>query len=107
MNKFDNLSSSTINNNSNYNDLNNNKHYTNSLSNSLSLNTINDNQTPLIQKKRLKLIKKLIYQEQKVQNQQFYINENISPNITIKVNRSKFLERVKEKKKCKIYFNQV
>ena len=106
MNKFDNSSSSTINNNnSNYNDFNNNKHYNNSLS--ISLNTINDNQTPLIQKKRLKLIKKLIYQEQKVQNQQFYINENISSNITIKVNRSKFLERVKEKKKCKLYFNQV
>ncbi len=107
LNKFNNLSNSTINNNSNsnFNDYNNTKNFNNSLSN--SLNTINDNQTPLVQKKRLKLIKKFIYQEQKVKNQQLYINENISSNITIKVNRSKFLERVKEKKKCKTYLNQI
>ena len=103
--RFNNLSNSTIYNNSNNNEFNNPKNYNNSLSN--SLNNISDNQTPLIPKKRFKLIKKFIYHEQKEKKEPFYVNNNISSKITIKVNRSKFLERVKERMKNKNNFNQI
>ena len=97
--RFNNLSTSTINNNSNYNEFTINKNINNSLSN--SMNTLTEFQTPLIQKKRLNLIKKFIYQEEKERNEPFYNNKNISNKMAIKVNRAKFLERVKEKLKNK------
>ena len=97
--RFNNLSTSTINNNSNYNEFTINKNINNSLSN--SMNNLTEFQTPLIQKKRLNLIKKFIYQEEKERNEPFYNNKNISNKMAIKVNRAKFLERVKEKLKNK------
>ena len=63
------------------------------------MNNLTEFQTPLIQKKRLNLIKKFIYQEEKERNEPFYNNNNISSKMAIKVNRAKFLERVKEKMK--------
>ena len=66
------------------------------------MNNLTEFQTPLIQKKRLKLIKKFIYQEQKEKIGLISNNDNISSKIIIKVNRNKFLERIKEKMKNKI-----
>ena len=97
--RFNNLSTSTINNNSNYNEFTINKNINNSLSN--SMNNLTEFQTPLIQKKRLNLIKKFIYQEERERHEPFYNNKNISTKMAIKVNRTKFLERVKEKMKTK------
>ena len=97
--RFSNLSTSTINNNSNYNEFTINKNINNSLSN--SMNNLTEFQTPLIQKKRLNLIKKFIRQEEKERHEPFYNNKNISTKMAIKVNRAKFLERVKEKMKNK------
>jgi hypothetical protein len=97
--RFNNLSTSTINNNSNYMEFTINKNINNSLSN--SMNNLTEFQTPLIQKKRLNLIKKFIYQEEKERHEPFYDNKNISTKMAIKVNRAKFLERVKEKMKNK------
>ena len=98
--RFNNLSNSTININSNYNEFTITKNINNSLSN--STNNISEFQTPLIQRKRLKLIKKFIYQEQKEKIGHISNIEKISSKNAIKVNRSKFLERVKEKMKNKI-----
>ena len=98
--RFNNLSNSTINNNSNCNEFIITKNINNSLSN--STNNITEFQTPLIQKKRLKLIKKFIYQEQKEKIGHISNIEKMSSKNTIKVNRTKFLERVKEKMKNKI-----
>ena len=97
--RFNNLSNSTINNN-NYNEFTLTKNINNSLSN--STNNISEFQTPLIQRKRLKLIKKFIYQEQKEKIGHISNIEKMSSKNTIKVNRTKFLERVKEKMKNKI-----
>jgi hypothetical protein len=97
--RFNNLSTSTINNNSNYNEFTINKNINNSLSN--SMNNLTEFQTPLIQKKRLNLIKKFIYQEEKERHEPFYNNKKLSNKMAIKVNRAKFLERVKEKMKNK------
>ena len=107
LHKFNNSSNSTIYNTShhfNYDEYNNTKNYNNILSN--SLNNIYENQTPLIQRKRLKLIKKFIYQEEKVKEEQFYLNNNISSKNAIKVNRTKFLERIKERIKNKTNLNE-
>ena len=98
--RFNNLSNSTINNNSNYNEFTITKNINNSLSN--SMNNVTEFQTPLIQRKRLKLIKKFIYQEQKEKIGHISNIEKMSSKNTIKVNRTKFLERVKEKMKNKI-----
>ena len=106
--RFNNISSSIIYNNSNYNynEYTINKNINNSLSN--SVNNIKEFQTPLVHRKRLKLIKKFIYQEEREkQEQPFSINNNISSNVAIKVNRSKFYEKVKEKMKNKINLNQI
>ena len=97
--RFNNLSRSTINNNSNYNEFTINKNINHSLSN--SMNNLTEFQTPLIQKKRLNLIKKFIYQEEKERHEPFYNNKKLSNKMAIKVNRAKFLERVKEKMKNK------
>ena len=103
--RFNNLSNSTINNNSNLNEFTVTKNINNSLSN--SMNNITEFQTPLFQKKRLKIIKKIIYQEQKENAEHISQIEDISNKIAIKVNRAKFLERVKEKMKNKITLNQI
>ena len=103
--RFNNLSNSTINNNSNLNEFTITKNINNSLSN--STNNITEFQTPLIQKKRLKLIKKIISQEQKENAGHISHIENISNKIAIKVNRTKFFERVKEKMKNRITLNQI
>ena len=71
------------------------------------MNNINDFETPFAQKKRLKLMKKIIYQEQKENVGHIYNIENISNNIAIKVNRTKFLERIKEKMRNRTSLNQV
>ena len=99
------MSNSTINNNSNLNEFTITKNINNSLSN--STNNITEFQTPLIQKKRLKLIKKIISQEQKENAGHISHIENISNKIAIKVNRTKFFERVKEKMKNRITLNQI
>ena len=96
---MNNLSTSTINNNSNYNQFTIYRNINNSSSN--STNNLSEFQTPLIHKKRLNLIKKIIYQDEKVKNEPFANIENISNKMTIKVNRTKFLEKVKEKMKNK------
>ena len=98
--RFNNLSNSALNNNSNCHEFTFTKNNNNSLSN--SMNNINELQTPLIQKKRLKLIKKFIYHEQKEKNENISNIENIPSKVTIKVNRAKFLGRVKERMKNKI-----
>ena len=98
--RFNNLSNSTINNNSSLKEFTITKNVNNSLSN--SMNNLTEFQTPFIQKKRLKLIKKFIYQEQKEKIGHISNIDNISSKIIIKVNRNKFLERVKEKMKNKI-----
>ena len=102
--RFNNLSNSTIY-NSNLNEYTITRNINNSLSN--SMNNINDFQTPFSQKKRWKLMKKIIYQEQKENVGHISNIENVSNNITIKVNRTKFLERVKEKMRNRITLNQV
>ena len=102
--RFNNLSNSTINNN-NLNEYTITRIINNSLSN--SMNNINDFETPFAQKKRLKLMKKIIYQEQKENVGHIYNIENISNNIAIKVNRTKFLERIKEKMRNRTSLNQV
>jgi hypothetical protein len=102
--RFNNLSNSTIN-NSNLNEYTITRNINNSLSN--SMNNINDFQTPFSQKKRWKLMKKIIYQEQKENVGHISNIENVSNNIAIKVNRTKFLERVKEKMRNRITLNQV
>ena len=102
--RFNNLSNSTIN-NSNVNEYTITRNINNSLSN--SMNNINDFQTPFSQKKRWKLMKKIIYQEQKENVGHISNIENVSNNIAIKVNRTKFLERVKEKMRNRITLNQV
>ena len=68
------------------------------------MKNISEFQTPLVQKKRLKLIKKFIYQEKKDKNESIPNNKdlNISSKVAIKVNRAKFLQRIKERKKNKI-----
>ena len=61
-------------------------------------------QTPLLQKKRLKLIKKFIYHDKKEKSESTLNNNmdlNISSKETIKVNRTKFLQRIKERMKNK------
>ena len=103
--RFNNLSNSTINNNSNYNEFTVTKNNNNSLSN--STNNISEFQTPLIQRKRLKLIKKFIYQEQKEKIGHISNIEKMSSKNAIKVNRTKFLEKVKEKMKNKIKLNLI
>jgi len=97
--RLNNLSTSTINNNNNYNQFTIYRNINNSSSN--STNNLSEFQTPLIHKKRLNLIKKIIYQDEKVKNEPFANIENISNKMTIKVNRTKFLEKVKEKMKNK------
>ena len=102
--RFNNLSNSTIN-NSNLNEYTITRNINNSLSN--SMNNINDFQTPFSKKKRWKLMKKIIYQEKKENVGHISNIENVSNNIAIKVNRTKFLERVKEKMRNRITLNQV
>ena len=96
--KLNNLSNSTINNNSNHNQFSLYKNINNSLSN--SMNNLSEFQTPLIRKKRLNLIKKFIYQNEKEKQVPFSNIKNASNNM-IKVNRTKFFEKVKEKIKNK------
>ena len=96
--KLNNLSTSTINNNSNLNQFTIYRNINNSSSN--SMNNLSEFQTPLIQKKRFNLIKKFIYQDEKEKHEPFD-NMDISNKRTIKVNRTKFLEKVKEKMRNK------
>ena len=96
--KLNNLSTSTINNNSNLNQFTIYRNINNSSSN--SMNNLSEFQTPLIQKKRFNLIKKFIYQDEKEKHEPFD-NMDISNKMTIKVNRTKFLEKVKEKMRNK------
>ena len=98
--RFNYLSNSTI----NYKINNNNDITYKNISLSNSMKNISEFQTPLVQKKRLKLIKKFIYQEKKDKNESIPNNKdlNISSKVAIKVNRAKFLQRIKERKKNKI-----
>ena len=98
--RFNYLSNSTI----NYKINNNNDISYKNISLSNSLKNISEFQTPLLQKKRLKLIKKFIYNKKKDKNEsiQNNIDLNISSKLAIKVNRTKFLQRIKERKKNKI-----
>ena len=103
--RFNNLSNSAINNNnSNYQELTSTK-TNNSLSN--SMNNIKELQTPLIIKRRLKLIKKFMNRDQKEKKENISNIENIPSKVAIKVNRTKFFERVKEKMKNRINLNQI
>ena len=99
--RFNNLSNSTVYNinNSNNNDLT----YTKNISLSNSMKNMSEYQTPLLQKKRLKLIKKFIYHDKKEKSESTLNNMdlNISSKVTIKVNRTKFLQRIKERMKNK------
>ena len=95
--KYNNLSNSTINNNSHLNEYTTIRNINNSLSN--SMHNITEFQTPLVSKKRLKLIKKFIYRDKGEKVGQNSNIENVSSKIVIKVNRDKFLEKVKEKMK--------
>lgn len=97
--RFNNLSNSTINNYRRLNEYTTIRNINNSLSNSMQ--NITEFQTPLINKKRLKLIRKFIYADKQEKIGQNYNIENISSKIVIKVNRDKFLEKVKEKMKNK------
>ena len=94
--RFNNLSIS-INNNSNYSEYPINKNINNN--SSFNINNITGFQTPSIHRKRLDFIKKFIFHEEKDKRETYSNNKNISNKITIKVNRAKFYERVKEKMK--------
>ena len=97
--RLNNLSTSTINKSNNYNQFTIYKNINNSSSN--SMNNLSEFQTPLIHKKRLNLIKKFIYQNEKEKYEPFSNIKNASNKMTIKVNRTKFLEKIKEKMRNK------
>ena len=100
--QFNSLSNSTINNITNNNDIIIKKNSNNNLS--ISMNNITEFQTPLLSNKRLNLMKKYKDKKEITCNNN---NKNISSKIVIKVNRTKFLERIKEGMKNKIISNQI
>ena len=110
--RIHNLSNSTLNNSSNYSEFTTIRNFNNtSLNNgSNSVKNIIEFQTPFAHNKRLNLIEKFINQDakEKIEKQKrLSTNKNISSKITIKVNRTKFLERVIDKMKSKNNFNKI
>ena len=110
--RFHNLSNSTISNSSNYSEFTTIRNFNNTSLNKgvNSVKNIIEFQTPFAHNKRLNLIEKFINQDakEKLEKQnRLSNNKNISSKITIKVNRTKFLERVIDKMKSKTNFNKI
>ena len=110
--RFHNLSNSTISNNGNYTEFTTIRNFNNTSLNKgvNSVNNIIEFQTPFAHNKRLNLIEKFINQDAKERlekQNRLSNNKNISSKITIKVNRTKFLERVIDKMKSKTNYNKV
>ena len=110
--RFHNLSNSTINNSSTCTEFTTIRNFNNtSLNKGInSVKNIIEFQTPFAHNKRLNLIEKFIKQdskEKKEKQNRLSNNKNISSKITIKVNRTKFLERVIDKMKSKSNFNKI
>ena len=111
--RFHNLSNSIINKSGNYTEFTAIRNFNNTSLNKgvNSVKNIIEFQTPYAHNKRLNLIEKFINQDakEKVGKQnRFSYNKNISSKITtIKVNRTRFLERVIEKMKSKTNFNKI
>ena len=112
LNRFHNLSNSTINNSSLHSEFTTIRNFNNTSLNKgvNSVKNVIEFQTPFAHNKRLNLIEKFINQdakEKRGKQNRLSNNKNISSKITIKVNRTKFLERVIDKMKSKTNFNKI